>query len=173
MSPGYRPGSVLLALPAVVRIPVAIVCFLIAGVIIGLPLVAGASGSAVALAFMMALPFLLLGLLFLTPTIAGAFGEALAGLVVPSRHFSRPQVMYGPIKALRLENAFEEAMAELEDVVAEFPDEQQAYVLMMEIASTDLHDPHRVEEIYGRACEHIRRGELRERLERAYSFYAG
>ncbi|MCK5805451.1 MAG: hypothetical protein KAI66_21650 [Lentisphaeria bacterium] len=170
---GYRPGTVLLAIPAGVRIPVTVVCFSIAGVIIGLPLVAGKSGTVVAFAFLMALPFLLVGFLFLLPTLAGVCGEALAGLIVPNRRFSRPQVMYGPIEALRLENAFGEAMSELEDVVAEYPDECRAYTLMMEIASTDLHDPECVERIYEHAREHIRGREPRERIDRAYSFYGG
>lgn len=168
---GRGSGYILLLIPAKVRIPVAIVCFTIAAALMGTAMLSGAEG-AIGWAFLMSLPLIVVGGLMLIPTIVGLCGEALAGMVVPNRKFNRAQVMYGPIEALRLENAFEEAMDELEDVVAAYPDELKAYTLMMGIACTDLNDPARVDEIYGRACEHIRRGEDRERLDNAYSFYA-
>jgi tetratricopeptide (TPR) repeat protein len=93
----------------------------------------------------------IIGAIIVAPSIAAWIAEPAGSLYMPSGHFDHPAPMYGIADALRAKGDHEGAMAYLEQITRDYPQELDAYVKMIDIAVLDLHSLPRAEAVYHRA----------------------
>ena len=127
----------------------------------------GGWGAVPQLLFGMA--FLVTGALVIATPLARLVAEPAGNLFYPNERFRRPLPMYGIPQSLRAKGRYEEAMAGFEKLAADYPDEVQPYVEMLELAIRDLEDPRRAARIYRQGLSALKSPAARETLERLYS----
>ena len=99
-------------------------------------------GSAIVLIAMIALAGLCVGIL-VAPMIGDLFGGMLVGLIYSSRKYDRAQPVYGIPASQRAKGLYEEAIRGYLQLAADYPDELQPYIEMIDIAIVDLRDEER------------------------------
>jgi hypothetical protein len=105
---------------------------------------------------------------FLTCLVAGWLGRLFGDwFYFPSRHYDRPQPVYGPAQAMRTQNRPMEALEYLRELATRYPDLARPYIEMMDIADRDLHDRTTLEAIYRQGCKTVR-GQERQTLDQAW-----
>ena len=82
---------------------------------------------------------------------------------------NRPEPIYGIAQSRRAKGLPEEALAEYEKILAQFPEEIRPHLDMIEIALLDLRDPARARALYLRARDHLKNTEDKATLETIYS----
>ena len=82
-------------------------------------------------------------------------------------YFDKPQPMYGIPQSRRVKGLPEEALAEYEKILAQFPGEIRPHFDMIEIALLDLRDP--AHALYLRALDRLKKPEDKAALETIYS----
>lgn len=123
-------------------------------------------------AFGMSLPgfaCLIIGAIIVAFPLARLAAESFGGLFWPNRRFDRPQPMYGGPRSLRARGLYDEAMAGFEKMVADYPQEMQAYVEMIEIAIVNLNDGERANRIYQSGMSVLRSEDSKGTLAVMYS----
>ena len=113
--------------------------------------------------------FYLVGAVILAPWIGHILAGPIESLFMPPDRFARPVPIYSRPRARRKEGHFEEAMAELNRLTEEYPDEVDAYVEMIDIAISDLHDPARAQQIHAHGLARLRKPQDRAVLDRMYN----
>ena len=86
----------------------------------------------------------------------------------PDASYDRPQPVYSRPAALRAQNRLDEAIAEYEAIIADYPDLARAYVELMDLYDLEYHDREKVAEIYRRGCAGIPAGRERQLLDEQY-----
>ncbi len=84
-------------------------------------------------------------------------------------YFEKPQPMYGIPQSRRVKGLPEEALAEYEKILAQFPEEVRPHLAMIEIALLDLRDPARAHALYLRALDRLKNPADQAVLETIYS----
>ena len=119
------------------------------------------------------------GILGLGLLIAGAIGLAVmfsrrvgegvgSALYLPSQENERPPPVYGFAETRRARGEYEAAMALLDGIANEHPQELRTYVLMIDIAVTNLRDAARAGEAFRRGLAAVRGEDDRTALENIY-----
>lgn len=111
---------------------------------------------------------MILGSIILAFPLAELFAEPTGNLFWPSDRYDRPQPAYSIPQSKRARGLYEEAMAGFEQIAAEYPQETQAYVEMLDVAIVDLHDPQRAQAIFHRGISVLEKEDDRETLARMY-----
>ena len=107
--------------------------------------------------------------LLLAPTLSALAAEATGSLFFPEERFDRPQPIYGIPAARRQQGLFEEAIAEYEKLVANYPEEIRPHEAMIDIALLDLRDPDRALAFFQRGVAALSDPESKEALARYYA----
>lgn len=112
--------------------------------------------------------FILAGAIIMASPLARLLAEPWGNLFYPTRHFDRPQPMYSIPQSKRAKGLYEEAIAGLERIAEEYPDEAKPYIEMIDIAIVHLNDPDRADAIYQRGISQLKKDEEKEVLARMY-----
>lgn len=112
--------------------------------------------------------FGLAGAIILATPLAGLIAEKGGNLFWPGTSPKRPPPAYSSPQAKRANGEYEEAIAELENIAKDHPEEVQPYVEAIDIAIADLENPARAKRIYLRGVSVLKKAEDKEILERIY-----
>jgi hypothetical protein len=112
--------------------------------------------------------FCLVGAIIIASPLAELIARPSGWLFWPGRSSDPPRPAYSSPQAKRASGLYEEAIAELEKIAQDYPDEVQPYVEAIDIAITDLEDAGRAKRIYLRGVSVLKKAEDRETLERIY-----
>jgi hypothetical protein len=82
--------------------------------------------------------------------VARLLAEPCGNLFLPEKHLAQPPPIYSMPQSKRAKGLYEEAIAELEIIAKNYPEEVQPYIEMVDIAIVNLHDPDRASVIYQR-----------------------
>lgn len=119
-------------------------------------------------AFLLSPIFLVVAAIILAQPLAELVVDSLSNLFTSSARFDRPQPIYSIPEARRAEGKYEEAMEGFESLIEKHPQEVHAYVEMIEIAHTHLHDADRARAIYERGLHALKDKSKRAALTRIY-----
>lgn len=142
-------------------------CWLIPGAAIfaaGLYLVLTATGFDIIVRIPAGFACFFIAAIILARPVSRLIAEPTGGLFYPTAQYDRPQPMYSIPETLRKQGNFEEAMAKLEEIADQYPDEVKPYVEMLNIAVLNLKDMRRAERIYLRGITSLEDKEKREML---------
>ena len=115
-------------------------------------------------------PFVILtGALIIARPLARLLAEPWGNLFYPDKQFDRPQPIYGIPEARRKEGHYEEALAGFRKIAAEYPDETQAWIEMLDLAVTGLNDGARALAIFQEGMAALQKPEQREQLAAMYA----
>ncbi len=131
------------------------------------------SGWASAPVMVLGMVLNLLALIFMAPTIARRIAEPFTELFFPNEHFEHPLPMYGIPQTKRKRRLYEEAIADLEQIAREYPEEVRPYQEMIDIVWTDLGDAQRAMQIYEQGLATLQGEKERETLSRWYQGRTG
>ncbi len=92
-----------------------------------------------------------------------------SGLFFPGRNYHRPQPVYGPALSLRQQGRYEEALAALADIAAEYPDLARPYLEMLDICASALHDFEKCRALYQEGINRLQNRSERQSLERFFA----
>ena len=97
----------------------------------------------------LAIPFFILaGAIILAFPAAALAVELLGDSFHPGGRLTRPEPLYSIAEGKRAKGLYEEAMAALAKIAAEYPDNARPHIEMINLAIVDLKDPDRAEAIY-------------------------
>jgi len=114
-------------------------------------------------------PFLLLaGALIVAAPLARLLAEPLGNLLFPGKRFDRPQPIYGIPLARKHEGHYEEALDGFRKIACDYPDEVQAWIEMVDVAITGLHDGERAQQIFEEGMATLKGTEQRQHLAKMY-----
>ena len=113
--------------------------------------------------------FVLAGAIIVAAPLARLLAEPLGGLLFPNTRYDRPQPIYGIPLARKKEGRYEEAVAGFRAIAAEYPDEVQAWIEMIDVAVTGLEDGARAQAIFQEGMQALRQPEQRQRLAEMYA----
>lgn len=82
------------------------------------------------------------------PPLCELLAEPGRDVFYPIRRFDRPQPIYGAPAGKRARGQYEEAIAGYQQLAANYPEELQPHLAMIEIAAIDLKDPERARGFY-------------------------
>ena len=117
-----------------------------------------------AFGFIMILPIAFL----VARPIAKLISLPTGSLFFPNQHFDKPQPVYGIPESRRREGRYEEAMLGFRKIVNEHSGESRAWIQMIDIAITDLHDRERALQLYNEGMNRLQKEEDRNYLRRIY-----
>ena len=103
--------------------------------------------------------------------LARLCAQPFGSLFFPSAEFDRPQPAYGIPECARANGRPAEAMAELERIAAEDPQQLKAYVLMIDIAVVDFRDAGLADALYRRGLAALAKPPDRQALARVYEAF--
>ncbi len=106
----------------------------------------------------------------LTVPLMKCFGSFFRWLFSGKTHFSRPQPVLGPAKAMRMQNRLVEAIEYLEGIIGQYPDLAVGYIELMDIYATDLKDKEMIVDTYKRGRNNVSGREEQGKLDAAYKF---
>lgn len=89
-------------------------------------------------------------------------------LFFPNQHFDKPQPVYGIPQSRRKEGRYEEALEGFRKIVDEHEEESAAWIQMIDIAITDLHDAGRAKQLYDEGMVRLRKEGNRNHLKTMY-----
>jgi hypothetical protein len=112
--------------------------------------------------------FIVLGAVILAPPLARLLAESSGGLFYPGGR-GRKEPMYSIPEARRARGEYEEAIADLRRIAAEYPRATRPYELMLTIAIVDLKDAARAEQIYRQGLAALRKRGERDELARFFA----
>ncbi len=95
--------------------------------------------------------FGLASVLIIAPAVTSLLAEPFSHLYGSNRRYDGPQGVYSVPEAKRADGLYDEAIADLEGIAKEFPNEVKPYLQMIEIAIVDLEDHERAKLIFYRA----------------------
>ena len=101
--------------------------------------------------------------------LANLLAAAWGNLFWSISYFDKPQPMYSIPQSRRVKGLPEEALAEYEKILSQFPEEFRPHLDMIEIALLDLRDPARARALYLRALDHVKTPADKASLETIYS----
>ncbi len=101
--------------------------------------------------------------------IATMIASAFDRFLWSKSYFDKPQPMYSIPQSHRVKGLPEEALAEYEKILSQFPEEFRPHLDMIEIALLDLRDPARARALYLRALDHAKTPADKAALETIYS----
>ena len=101
--------------------------------------------------------------------LANLAATVLSNLFWSISYFDKPQPIYGIPQSRRVKGLPEDALAEYEKILAQFPDEVRPHLDMIEIALLDLRDPARARALYLRALDRLKNPADKAALETIYS----
>lgn len=130
---------------------------------------AGGGFVLAAIQLLAGLACILVAAIIVAPPIARFLAEPAGNLFYKSEYFDRPQPMYGIPESKRKNGLYEEAIADLERIAGQYPDEVKAHVLLVDIAIVNLHDGDRANALYQRGIAMLKKGEDREILARMFA----
>lgn len=118
---------------------------------------------------MLGLGLLIAGAIPLAVMLGRRVGQGVgSSLYFPSAENDRPPPVYGVAETRRARGEYEEAMALLDGIAEEHPRELRTYVLMIDIAVTNLCDAARAEAAFRRGLAALRGEPDRTALENIY-----
>jgi len=114
-------------------------------------------------------PFLaLLGVVMIIPDIAD-YLSGFAGNIIWSHRAGQPQPLYSIPESLVASGRYEEAEAEYEKIIKEFPKEVKPHVDLINIAVTRLNDGELAERLYQRGLSILQDAATRDVLTKMYN----
>lgn len=111
---------------------------------------------------------IVVGAIIIASPLARLLAEPTGNLFWPSQCFKRPQPMYSIPQSKRAKGLYEEAIMGFEKIAADYPDEVQPYIEIIDIVIVNLNDPGRARKIYQRGMSLLKKDIDRELLTRMY-----
>ena len=110
------------------------------------------------------------GLIVIFPLIA-LLVEGIVGSHMPGGRYRKPQPRYSIPEARRQEGKHNESIMEYHAIIASHPQELKAYVAIMDIYLTDLHEPDQALQVYRLAMDTLKKKEDKEAAARMYHMF--
>ena len=113
--------------------------------------------------------FSLSGALIVAAPLARLLAEPLGNILFPNKHFDRPPPVYGIPLARRHEGRYAEALDGFRKIAHDYPGEVQAWIEMVDVAITGLHDGERARRIFEEGMTALKGPEQRQHLAKMYA----
>jgi len=106
--------------------------------------------------------------IFMSFPAARRIAEPWGGIFFPAERFKQTKPMYSIPESRIANGMYEEAMAEYEKIILEYPSEMKPYLDMMTVAMDYLRDPDWANTIYQRGMQTLEDKRIKEQLTQAY-----
>lgn len=107
--------------------------------------------------------------LIIAPAVASLLAEPFSHLYGSNRRYDGPKGIYSIPAAKRAKSLYEDAIAELEKIASEHPDELKVYIDLIEIAIVDLEDRERAKLFFYRGVAALQKDEDKNTLTQMFS----
>ncbi len=92
-----------------------------------------------------------------------------AAIFFPDRRYDRPQPLYGPALALRVQGHYDQALAALTAIAEEYPGVARPYLEMLDITASVLHDYNKCRDIYEEGLSRLQDQDEKQALEKFFA----
>lgn len=118
---------------------------------------------------MFSLPFVVGCIIIIMPPVQDLLARPFVGLYSPGGRNKKPLPVYSVPQSKRSKGLYEEAIADYEKIITEFPQELNAYIEMINVMVVNLKDRTRAEFLLERALGKLRKEEDRTVLKNVFN----